>query len=52
MSGMVGQLMGVGASLALHPVLLLTGIVVGGAGIAMARQINKRPCLYVIVDNT
>lgn len=29
-SGMVGQLMGVGATLALHPLLLLTGIVVGG----------------------
>ncbi|KYC34564.1 hypothetical protein WA1_51150 [Scytonema hofmannii PCC 7110] len=51
-SGMVGQLMGVGASLALHPLLLLTGIVVGGAGIAMARQINKRSRLYLIVDNT
>lgn len=51
-SGMVGQLMGVGATLALHPLLLLTGIVVGGAGIAMARQINKRSQLYLVVDNT
>lgn len=51
-SGMVGQLMGVGASLALHPLLLLTGVVVGGAGIAIARELNKRPHLYLIVDNT
>lgn len=51
-SGVVGQLMGVGASLALHPLLLLTGIVVGGTGIAMARELNKRPHLYLIVDNT
>ncbi|WP_414589819.1 hypothetical protein [Scytonema sp. PCC 10023] len=51
-SGMVGQLMGVGATLALHPLLLLTGIVVGGAGIAVARQLNKRPRLRLIVDNT
>jgi hypothetical protein len=51
-SGMVGQFMGVGASLALHPLLLLTGVVVGGAGIAIARELNKRPHLYLIVDNT
>jgi hypothetical protein len=51
-SGMVGQLMGVGAALALHPLLLLTGIVVGGAGIAFARQLNKRPRLRLIVNNT
>ncbi|KAB8314397.1 hypothetical protein SD81_038400 [Tolypothrix campylonemoides VB511288] len=51
-SGMVGQLMGVGAALALHPLLLLTGIVVGGAGIAVARQLNKRPRLRLIVNNT
>jgi hypothetical protein len=51
-SGMVGQVMGVGAALALHPLLLLTGIVVGGAGIAVARQLNKRPRLRLIVNNT
>jgi hypothetical protein len=51
-SGMVGQLMGVGASLALHPLLLLTGIVIGGAGIAIVREVNKRPHLYLVVDNT
>ncbi len=68
-SGMVGQLLGVGATLALHPLLLLTGIVVGGAGIAMARsarqeaillrrrcaiarELNKRPHLQLVVDNT
>ena len=51
-SGMVGQLMGVGAVLALHPLLLLTGIVVGGAGISIARQINKRPRLRLVVDNS
>ena len=51
-SGMVGQLMGVGATLALHPLLLLTGIVVGGTGIAVARELNKRPELSLIVDNT
>lgn len=51
-SGMVGQLMGVGATLALHPLLLLTGIVVGGAGIAFARQLNKRPRLHLVVNNT
>ena len=51
-SGMVGQLMGLGATLALHPLLLLTGIVVGGAGIAVARQLNKRPRLHLIVNNT
>ena len=51
-SGMVGQLMGVGAVLAFHPLLLLTGIVVGGAGIAIARDINKRPRLYLVIDNT
>ncbi|AFZ01540.1 hypothetical protein [Calothrix sp. PCC 6303] len=51
-SGMVGQLMGVGATLALHPLLLLTGIVAGGMGIAIARELNKRPHLYLIVDNT
>ncbi|MHC5746982.1 MAG: hypothetical protein ACYTXT_34895 [Nostoc sp.] len=60
-SGMVGQLLGVGATLALHPLLLLTGIVVGGAGIAMARsarqeaiarELNKRPQLQLVVNNT
>ncbi|MBW4606679.1 MAG: hypothetical protein KME22_05490 [Hassallia sp. WJT32-NPBG1] len=51
-SGMVGQLMGVGASLALHPLLLLTGIVVGGVGISIAREINKRPRLRLVVDNS
>ncbi|MHC5862175.1 hypothetical protein [Nostoc sp.] len=60
-SGMVGQLLGVGATLALHPLLLLTGIVVGGAGIAMARsarqeanarELNKRSQLQLVVDNT
>ncbi|WP_414572198.1 hypothetical protein [Nostoc sp. CCY 9925] len=51
-SGMVGQLLGVGATLALHPLLLLTGIVVGGAGIAIARELNKRPQLQLVVDNT
>jgi hypothetical protein len=51
-SGMVGQLMGVGATLALHPFLLLTGIVAGGMGIAVARELNKRPQLYLIIDNT
>ncbi|MEI2577332.1 hypothetical protein [Scytonema sp. PRP1] len=51
-SGMVGQLMGVGATLALHPLLLLTGIVVGGAVISIAREINKRPCLRLVVDNS
>jgi hypothetical protein len=50
-SGMVGQLLGVGATLALHPLLLLTGIVVGGAGIAIARELNKRPQLQLVVDN-
>jgi hypothetical protein len=51
-SGMVGQLMGVGVTLALNPLLLLTGIVIGGMGIAVARELNKRPQLYLIVDNT
>ncbi|NMG08765.1 hypothetical protein [Brasilonema sp. UFV-L1] len=51
-SGMVGQLMGVGAALALHPLLLVTGIVVGGAGIAVARQLNKRPRLRLVINNT
>ncbi|MFH7029370.1 MAG: hypothetical protein ACHBN1_29260 [Heteroscytonema crispum UTEX LB 1556] len=51
-SGMVGQLMGVGVTLALHPLLLLTGIVAGGMGIAVARELNKRPQLHLIVDNT
>ncbi|NJR20039.1 MAG: hypothetical protein HC785_33255 [Calothrix sp. CSU_2_0] len=51
-SGMVGQLMGVGATLALHPLLLLTGIIVGGTGIAIARELNKPRHLYLIVDNT
>jgi len=51
-SGIVGQLLGVGATLALHPLLLLTGIVVGGAGIAIARELNKRPQLQLVVDNT
>ncbi|MBD2772132.1 hypothetical protein [Iningainema tapete] len=51
-SGMVGQLMGVGATLALHPLLLLTGIVVGGAVISIAREINKRPRLHLVVDNS
>jgi hypothetical protein len=51
-SGMVGQLMGVGATLALNPLLLLTGIVAGGMGIAVARELNKRPQLHLIVDNT
>jgi hypothetical protein len=51
-SGMVGQLMGVGVTLALNPLLLLTGIVAGGMGIAVARELNKRPQLYLIVDNT
>jgi hypothetical protein len=51
-SGMVGQLMGVGATLALHPLLLFTGIVVGGAGIAIARELNKPPHLYLVIDNT
>ena len=51
-SGMVGNLIGVGATLALHPLLLLTGMVVGGTSIAIARELNKRPQLHLVVDNT
>jgi hypothetical protein len=51
-SGMVGHLIGVGATLALHPLLLLTGIVVGGASLAIARELNKRPELRLVVDNS
>ena len=51
-SGMVGQLMGVGATLALNPLLLLTGVIIGGAGVTLIRSVNRRPKLYLIVDNT
>lgn len=53
-SGFVGQMMGVGATLAFNPLLLLIGAVVGGAWVCILRSslasYSKEP-LYVIVDN-
>ncbi|WP_414620830.1 hypothetical protein [Calothrix sp. CCY 0018] len=53
-SGFIGQMMGVGATLALNPLLLLMGAVVGGAWVCILRssfaKYSAEP-LYVIVDN-
>ncbi|MBD2531918.1 hypothetical protein H6G97_20945 [Nostoc flagelliforme FACHB-838] len=55
-SGIVGQVMGVGVALAFHPALILLGVVVGGMSIAMIREINQQyeepRHLYLVVDNT
>ncbi len=50
-SGVVGMVSGVGAAIAFHPLLIATGVLVGGAAIAFTRSIAKsheRPSLTVI----
>ncbi len=50
-SSVVGLMTGVGAAIALHPVLIATGLLVGGAAIATLRSIasaSVRPSLVVI----
>lgn len=37
-SGFIGHMMGVGAALAINPLLLLTGAVVGGAWVCILRS--------------
>ncbi len=53
-SGFIGHAMGVGAALAINPLLLLTGAVVGGAWVCILRSTfaaYSREPLYLIVDN-
>ncbi len=50
-SGVVGFMTGVGVAIALHPLLIATGLLVGGAAVATMRSIAKsyeRPLLIVI----
>ena len=53
-SGFIGQMMGVGAALAINPLLLLMGAVVGGAWVCILRstfaKYSTEP-LYLIIDN-
>jgi len=53
-SGFIGQMMGVGAALALNPLLLLMGAVVGGAWVCILRsaaaKYSTEP-LYLVIDN-
>lgn len=42
-SGVVGLMTGLGAAIALHPVLIATGLLVGGAAIAFASAGIYRP---------
>ena len=54
MSGFIGHTMGGGAALAINPLLLLMGAVIGGAWVCMLRSTfasYSREPLYVIVDN-
>jgi hypothetical protein len=49
-SGMVGGITGVGITLAFHPVMLLGGVLVGGAGIAAIRANARQPHLYIVEE--
>ncbi|MBW4512924.1 MAG: hypothetical protein KME64_41510 [Scytonematopsis contorta HA4267-MV1] len=49
-SGTVGSIMGVGATLAFHPVLLLGGVLVGGVGIAAIRALLTRADIYIVEE--
>ncbi len=54
-SGFIGHLMGVGATLAFNPLLLLLGAVVGGTWVTIVRSAAaaySREALYLIVDNS
>lgn len=54
-SGFIGHTMGVGAALAINPLLLFMGAVVGGAWVCILRSTfvsYSREPLYVIVDNS
>lgn len=53
-SGFIGQMMGVGATLAFNPLLLLLGAVVGGAWVCILRssiENYSREPLYLVIDN-
>ena len=53
-SGFIGQMMGVGATLAFNPLLLLLGAVVGGAWVCILRSSianYSREPLYLVIDN-
>lgn len=50
-SGLVGAVIGVGATIAMHPVIIASGVILGGTVIATMRAIVKdseRPNLRVI----
>lgn len=50
-SGVVGLVSGVGVAIAFHPLLIATGVLVGGAALATVRSISKsceRPSLIVM----
>lgn len=53
-SGFIGQMMGVGVTLAFNPLLLLMGAVVGGAWVCILRssfaKYSVEP-LYLVIDN-
>lgn len=50
-SAAVGLVTGVGAAIALHPILIATGLLVGGAALATVRSVSRsceRPSLIVL----
>ena len=53
-SGFIGHIMGIGATLALNPLLLLFGAIFGGAWVCILRSTfasySKEP-LYLVIDN-
>ena len=53
-SGFIGHIMGVGATLALNPLLLLLGALFGGAWVCILRSTfasySRKP-LYLVINN-
>lgn len=49
-SSVVGTLTGVGASLAFNPLLMLAGVLIGGATVAILRATERPKRCFVVID--
>ncbi|GJD22862.1 unknown protein [Rivularia sp. IAM M-261] len=49
-SSVIGMLTGVGASLAFNPLLMLTGVLIGGATVAILRTIEQPKRCFMVID--
>lgn len=49
-SSVVGMLTGVGASLAFNPLLMVAGVLIGGATVAMLRAIEHPKRCFMVID--